>query len=264
MPILNRDGEGTGPPGDPPAALAGALAAASAAHYDAARNAFDYAAFARAPEYGSLQAAARSLAGFDCKALGVGSRMQFWINVYNALVLHTVIARNISDSVRSIGDFYSGSEYEVGGYVFSLDDIEHGLLRADSPPKRGARRPMREDDPRNALAPILFDERVHFALYSACRSSPALAVYGRASLESELEAAARRYLGTHVRLGNGGGTLYVPKIFDWYESDFGGTDGVRAFVIARLERDEDVDAVDRRGGRVALKYDDFDWTLNSS
>ena len=147
--------------------------------------------------------------------------------------------------------------------MFSLDDIEHGLLRADTPPKRGARRPMREDDPRNALAPILFEESVHFALYSACRSSPVLAVYGRDVLERELEAAARRYLGTHVRLANGGATLFVPKIFDWYESDFGGTDGVRAFVIARLERDEDVDAVDRRGGRVALKYEEFDWTLNS-
>ena len=263
MPILNRSEERALPPGDPPAALAHALAAACAAHYDAARNAFEYAAFARSPEYGSLQAAAGALAGYDCATLGVGYRMPFWINVYNAFVLHAVIARNVSDSIRSVGDFYTESKYEVGGYVFSLDDIEHGLLRGDAPPRRGARRPMREDDARYSLAPILFDERAHFAMYSACRSSPALAVYGRASLESELEAAARRYLGAHVRLGNGGATLYVPKIFDWYESDFGGTDGVRAFVIARLERDEDVDAIDRRGGRVALKYQEYDWALNS-
>jgi len=263
MPILNRSEERTPPPGDPPAALADALAAACTAHYDAARNIFDYAAFARSPAYGALQAAARALAGHDCTTLRVGYRMQFWINVYNALVLHAVIARNVTDSVRSLGDFHTESQYEVGGYAFSLDDIEHGLLRADAPPKRGARRPMREGDPRYALAPILFDERAHFALYSACRSSPALAVYGRGSLESELEAAARRYLSAHVRLANGGATLYVPKIFDWYESDFGGTDGVRAFVIARLERDEDVDEVDRRGGRVALKYQEYDWALNS-
>ncbi len=123
---------------------------------------------------------------------------------------------------------------------------------------------MRDDDPRQRAAPILFDERVHFAMYSACRSSPALRVFGETGFDAELEAATRSYLGSHVRLANDGATLYVPKLFDWYETDFGGTEGVRAFVIARLERDEDVDAVDRRGGRVALKFKEFDWALNSA
>ena len=88
-------------------------------------------------------------------------------------------------------------------------------------------------------------------------------VFAETGLDAQLEAAARRYLGAHVRLANGGTALYLPKLFDWYEADFGGTQGVRAFVIARLERDEDVDAVDRRGGRVALKFQEFDWALNS-
>jgi hypothetical protein len=265
MPILNPgDEEYPGAvAGDPPAALRTALEAACAAHYDAERNAFDYAGFARSPEYASLRAAALSLAGFDCGALGIAQRMPFWINVYNALVLHAVIVRGVSDSIRSVGDFYGESQYEVGGHAFSLDDIEHGLLRANVPPRRGARRPMREDDPRQRLAPILFDERVHFAMVSACRSSPYLMVFAEAGLDGQLEAATRRYLNAHVRLANDGTALLVPKLFDWYEADFGGTQGVRSFVIARLERDEDVETVDRRGGRVALKYLEYDWTLNS-
>ena len=264
MSILNPGEEGAArAAGKPPAALAGALEAARAAHYDAAGNRFNYAACAQSPEFASLRAAAGALCDFDCATLGVGQRMPFWLNVYNALVVHAVIARGVGDSVRSVGDFYGESKYQVGEHVFSLDDIEHGLLRANTPPRRGARRPMRDDDPRQRLAPILFDERVHFAMYSACCSSPALAVFGRGSLEDELESATRSYLGAHVRLANEGATLFVPKMFDWYEADFGGTQGVRAFVIARLERDEDVDAVDRRGGRVALKFQEFDWALNS-
>jgi len=264
MPILNaREDTAGNRPADPPASLAAALAACRAAHFDAARNVFDYGAFRHSAEYGSLQAAASALAAFDCASLGVGRRIPFWLNVYNALVLHGVIAREVGDSVRSVGDFYSESKYRVGGHEFSLDDIEHGLLRMNAAPRRGARRPMREDDPRQALAPILFDERVHFAMYSACRSSPALTVFGAATIEDELEAAARAHLRAHVRLANGGAALLVPKIFDWYEADFGGTDGVRAFVIARLERDEDVEAIDRRGRRVALKYQEFDWSLNA-
>jgi hypothetical protein len=70
-------------------------------------------------------------------------------------------------------------------------------------------------------------------------------------------------LSAHVRLAPGCTAIYVPKLFDWYEADFGGIEGVRSFVITRLERDEDVDAVDRKGGRVAIKYLEYDWSLNS-
>ena len=265
MPILNpNDEEWTGElAADPPAALRAALEAARGAHYDAERNAFDYARFGGSPEYESLLAAAEALAGYDGSGLGIGQRLPFWINVYNALVLHAVIARGVTDSVRSVGDFYGESKYDVGGQTYSLDDIEHGLLRANEPMRRGARRPMREDDPRLRVAPILFDERVHFAMYSACRSSPWLETFTEQGLDLQLEATTRRYLGAHIRLGPGCAAVHVPKLFDWYGGDFGGPEGVRSFVISRLERDEDVDAVDRRGGRVAVKYLEYDWALNA-
>jgi hypothetical protein len=265
MPILNpNDEDFTGElAADPPVALRSALEAARSAHYDAVHNTFDYAAFAGSSEYEALRAAAEALASFECSALGIGQRMPFWLNVYNALVLHAVVARGVSDSVRSVGDFYGESKYDVGGHEFSLDDIEHGLLRANEPARRGARRPMREDDPRQRVAPILFDERVHFAMYSACRSSPWLETFTEGGLDVQLESATRRYLGAHIRLDPGCKAMRVPKIFDWYESDFGGAEGVLSFVIARLERDEDVEAVDRKGGRVAVKYLEYDWSLNS-
>jgi hypothetical protein len=264
MPILNETGGWAGAlASDPPAAVRAALQAACAAYYDAAGNTFDYARFGLSAEYDELRTAAESLAGFDCGALGIGQRMPFWLNVYNTLVLDAVVSRGVAHSIRSAGDFYEQWQYEVGGLGFSLDDIEHGLLRVNEPARKGGRRPMKENDPRLAFAPILFDERVHFALYSACRSSPALAVFEHTGLDAQLEAATRRYLAAQVRVADGGATLYVPKLFDWYQADFGGPQGVRSFVIARLEREEDIDAIDRRGGRVALKFLDYDWTLNS-
>jgi hypothetical protein len=265
MPILNpNDEEWTGElAADPPVALRSALEASRSAYYDAVHNTFDYAAFGRSPEYESLRAAAESLAGFDCSPLAIGQRLPFWLNVYNALVLQAVVARGVTESVRAVGDFYGESKYDVGGYEFSLDDIEHGLLRANEPARRGARRPMREGDPRQRLAPILFDERVHFAMYSACRSSPWLETFTEAGLDVQLESATRRYLSAHIRLDAGCKALRVPKVFDWYEPDFGGAEGVRSFVITRLERDEDVEAVDRKGGQVPVKYLEYDWSLNS-
>ena len=130
MPILNpSDEEWAGEvAGDPPVALRTALETARAGYYDVGQNAFDYAGFARSSAYDELRMAAQSLAGFDCGALGIGQRLPFWINVYNALVLHAVIARGVTDSVRSVGDFYGDSRYEVEGQEFSLDDIEHGQI----------------------------------------------------------------------------------------------------------------------------------------
>jgi hypothetical protein len=100
-------------------------------------------------------------------------------------------------------------------------------------------------------------------MYSACRSSPWLETFTETGLDIQLESATRRYLSAHIRLDPGCKALRVPKVFDWYEADFGGAEGVRSFVITRLERDEDVEAVDRKGGRVPVKYLEYDWSLNS-
>lgn len=265
MPVLNSIEQRPRPLiGDVPNALQEALAGACAAHYRTAGQTFDYRRFAGSAEYEALVAVAGSLAGFDCAALGVGRRLPFWLNAYNALALHAVVARRADAGVRAVGDFFSGSRYVVGGHEFSLDDIEHGLLRVNAPRLRVGPKHLPAWDPRHAMAPYLFDERVHFAMYSACRSSPALATYAAAGIQAELEDATCVYLARSVRLEDGGATLVVPKQFDWYGADFGGESGVREFVIARLQRGEDIETLDRRAGRVRLRYADFDWTLNAA
>ena len=103
MPILNETEEYAGAlASDPPAALRTALEAACAAFYDAASNTFDYAGFATSAEYDQLRTAAESLTEFDCGSLNIGQRMPFWLNVYNALVLDTIVALTASNAVRYI------------------------------------------------------------------------------------------------------------------------------------------------------------------
>ena len=265
MPVLNAIEMGSSaPPGDAPGLLAGAVHAACAAHYDPAHHTFDYRRFGDSREFAALRAAARALAAFDCAALGIGLRLAFWLNVYNALVLHAVVARRAAAGVRALGDFFSDSRYVVGGHVFSLDEIEHGLLRVNAPRFAFGAPPLAHDDERCALAPYVFDERVHFAMYSACCSSPPPAAYLAEGLPWTLERAARDYLAAHARVDAGSETLTVPKLFDWYARDFGGPRGVLEFVAARLERPEDLDALDRCGERLRLRYTEFDWTLNAS
>lgn len=265
MPVLNPIEQGAGAArDDAPQLLAAALGGACAAHYDAARHAFDYARFAESPEYAELRVAARALADFDCAALRIGLRLAFWLNVYNALVLHAVVARRALRGVRTVGDFFTASQYMVGGHVFSLDEIEHGLLRMNAARIVFGAKPLRREGPRYALAPYMFDERVHFAMYSACRSSPALAYYPAAELAELLERATCRHLAAHVRLAPGGNALIVPRMFDWYAADFGGRRGVLEFILSRTEDEAVAAAAERYGLGLRLRYADFDWSLNAA
>jgi hypothetical protein len=53
--------------------------------------------------------------------------------VYNALTIHGLIdADEIPMSVLNIQQFWKTTAYNIGGYDFSLDDIEHGVLRGKS------------------------------------------------------------------------------------------------------------------------------------
>ena len=51
-------------------------------------------------------------------------------DVYNALTIHGLAtAEQLPKSVLDVSNFWKLTCYSIGGTVFSLDDIEHGILR---------------------------------------------------------------------------------------------------------------------------------------
>lgn len=241
--------------------LTGLLAAAKAAHFDAGGTACDYAALAASPERGRIAAGLAELESFDPKRIHIPAQTAFWLNVFNAAVLRDAPELALAGGVREVEAFFGRARLKVGGLGYSLDDIEHGLLRGNVPKFGSRRAPMRRDDPRLAHTPLAYDERMHFAMYSAARSSPALRVFDGGKLDAQLEAATEEYLRRHVRVEDEGALVVLPRQFHWYAVDFGGAQSALVFALARLD-DEVVDLVDRRRGRVKLRYTQFDWTLN--
>lgn len=242
--------------------LAEALEAAKTAHFDARGAACDYAVLARSAQRDRLAACLAALEGFDIRRAQVPSQMAFWINVFNAGVLRDASELRLASSAREVQAFFERPRLRVGAHPYSLDDIEHGLLRGNVP-KQGSRRPpMQPGDPRLEYMPILFDERMHFAVHSACRSSPPLRVFEAGKLDKQLEEATADYVRRTARVESQGAVLVVPKLFDWFAEDFGGQSGIVQFVVARIEDEAAVEAVDRRLGDVKLRYAEFDWTLN--
>lgn len=246
---------------EPP--LQEALERARAAHFDADGVARDYGVFCTSPEHAQLVGGLAALADFDFKRLRIPAQTAFWLNVFNAMVLRDVAELAVAGSVREVEAFYEQPRVRIAGFGYSLDDIEHGLLRGNAHKFGRFRAPMHAGDPRLAHTPLAYDERIHFGLYCGARSSPPLRVFGGGGVDQQLEQATEDYLRREVRVSQDGALVTLPRQFYWYRDDFGGEAAALGFALARLE-DESVDKVDARRGRVKVRYADFDWSLAST
>jgi len=235
--------------------------AAVAAYFDAEGLACDYAALSASGERGHLAVCLAKLETFDPKQVRIAAQMAFWINVFNAGLLRDAPELELDAGERGMEAFFARPRLVIFGQSFSLDEIYHGLLRGNVPAHGRLRALMRRDDPRLAYMPIAFDERLHFALFRASRSSPAFRVFEGGKLDVQLEEAAALYIRRMARVARDGSVVAVPKLLQWYALDFGGERGVLEFVLRRLD-DASVERADRNIGRIKLRYSAFDWTLN--
>ena len=124
--------------------------------------------------------------------------------------------------------------YRVAGACFSLDDIEHGILRANALPHgRRAEPRFASGDARQLYSPPTCDARVHFALNCGARSCPPIRIYPAAHLDDELGLAARAFVESEVDVPSAADRPSRVRFSTarWYASDFGATD---ADVVATL------------------------------
>ncbi|MEM1023896.1 MAG: DUF547 domain-containing protein [Myxococcota bacterium] len=165
------------------------------------------------------------------------ARIAFYIDAYNALVLHAVVKHGRPRSVLDVKGFFDGLTHTVAGRKLTLDQLEKQVIN-----------------------PFAKDPRTHFVLVCGAVGCPILESkpFSGTPLDARMEAATRRYLqnprGAQVQEGK----LALSKIFDWYAADFGGADKVRSFVEAHLPKAERA----RLGETYELAFIDYNWTLN--
>lgn len=242
--------------------LADAVARIAARHYDAQRHRFDYGGAAVSGEYERLRAVAAELAGADPAELaGTPAALAFWINAYNLLVLHIILAGSITTPVSEREDFFTGPHYCIGGHECTLDAIEHGILRANARKYMGLAPMFRHDDPRLLWALPQRDPRIHFVLHAGALSSPRLRAIPPGDVDAALERAAAEYLDATVEADIELERIRLSAVFRWYTADFGGSlDDALAFVHARLPPGDRRRMLEREG--VDVEFRPFDWRLN--
>lgn len=174
----------------------------------------------------------------------LNARKAFWINVYNAYTLSVVRDHYPVKSIRAIDTGLFGTSVwdkpyvHVGGKKYSLNDVEHKILR-----------PMN-------------DPRIHFALVCAAKSCPVLRnePYRAEKLDEQLNEAARQFMNDpeRNRVDHQAKALYLSSIFKWYGTDFGKSTGDMVRYLLRYMDINDTDRV----ASYRVEYLDYDWSLN--
>jgi hypothetical protein len=220
----------------------------------------DYARLRGSEDWAAAVRCARRLQGVDLSALSDRpQRLAFWINVYNALVLHGVVALGVRRSVWDVRNFFARVSYRIGGHCFSADEIEHGVLRGN---RRRVFPPLRclsRGDPRLAFSVEPMDPRIHFALTCGARSCPPAGVYHAATVDEQLHLAARGFLNQEVVLDERG-CVSCSRLLKWYRADFEQAGGIGSLLLRYLD-DGAVRAAVARRRKPCQTYRRYQWAL---
>lgn len=182
----------------------------------------------------------------DPTTLSKDEAFVYWVNLYNALTVNIVLDYY---PIKSIRDIHSGIRpgpwqrklAKVRGIEISLDNIEHGILRA-----------------------FWRDNRIHYAVNCASVGCPNLmsSAFRAVNLDETLDQLAQSFI-THSRgvAFNEEGQVIVSSIYNWFKADFGGDDGG---VIAHLSLYADQDTKQKLGRLDKIAHYSYDWTLNDA
>ena len=193
-------------------------------------------------------------------------RLAFWINLYNAMILHAVLSYDVKESVNEgrwgAAAFFQRAAYEVFQQRVSADDIEHGILRANQGQLMMPGKHFAMEDARHAWVIFPMEPHIHFALHCASKDSPAMQVYYPATLEKQLDQAVIRYLRRETEINGGEITLLLPNMLKWVQHDLGGQDKILEMLIEALP--EEANLLRQYFERWKIKYKAYDWALNQS
>lgn len=218
-----------------------------------------YSGFKR--DHAALKAYLETLSAVSQDEFGTwpkAQRLAFLINAYNGYTVELILSRYPDlKSIRELGSVFSSPWkkrfFTLLGQPRSLDDIEHGMIRA-----KGA-----YDDP-----------RIHMAVNCASIGCPALRdeAYVEQQLDQQLEDQVQRFVSDRKRnrYNADTGALEVSKIFDWYGEDFSrgyrGWTSVKGFFAhyANLLSDDPTVQTRLREMRAPVKFLEYDWALSSA
>ena len=171
-------------------------------------------------------------ANVPSKSWSKNATLAYWINAYNAYTVQLILNNYPTKSIKDIKDPWGKKFFTLGNKKYSLEEIEHEILRKMNEP------------------------RIHFAINCASFSCPNLLkeAYTEAKLDQQLTTAAKGFVNDATKNTITVNKIEISKIFDWFEGDF----EQNGSVIDFLNKYSTV----KINSEAEVKYKDYNWSLN--
>jgi len=159
-------------------------------------------------------------------------QIAYWINAYNAFTIDLILKHYPLKSIKDIKKPWNQALWQIGNNFYSLNDIEHKILR-------------KLDEP-----------RIHFAIVCASVSCPKLQnqAFTAQKLEQQLTQATQDFLSDNSKNKISKDRLELSKIFKWFVKDFKANNSLRGFIS--LYSDIAI------APKAKISYLDYNWDLN--
>lgn len=166
----------------------------------------------------------------------------YWINAYNAFTIKLICdhypiesIKDVKKGIPLVSDTWQIEFIEIEGKKYSLNNIEHGILR-----------------------PRYNDPRIHAAVNCASKSCPKLLneAFVAEKLDVQLDSVMNMFVNDNVRNKiSSSQKAELSKIFSWYAGDFKKANpSVIAFInkFSNIKLNENAD----------VDFLDYNWQLN--
>ena len=160
------------------------------------------------------------------------AKMAYWINAYNAFTIQLILDNYPISSIKDIENPWDIEFINLGDKTFSLNDIEHEILRK------------------------MNDPRIHFGIVCASASCPKLqnVAFEASNLDSQLDDASKEFLADPARNNLSKNAIQLSKIFKWFAKDFKNEGSLIDFLNKYSEITISQNA--------KKSFKDYDWNLN--
>jgi hypothetical protein len=158
----------------------------------------------------------------------------FWLNIYKAF--HLIALKE----TKQAKEIFNLKRIKIACAVFSLNDIEHGILRKYKF-KIGfgyITNPFYSDFIKT-LAVNKVDYRIHFALRSLILEKNTIDYFDCEEIEKQLTVLTKDFIKLETEIDNESKTIRVSDFLLSYLKDFGGKKSVKKILETIFERDLD-------------------------
>lgn len=171
------------------------------------------------------------------KSWSAAKTKAFWVNAYNAYTIKLILENYPIKSIMKIKkkgkDAWNIKLAKVGGKTYTLNHIEHEILRKDY------------DDP-----------KIHVGVNCASGSCPQLGnfAFTEANYEAKTDELMKKFINDANRNKISAKKLQLSKIFEWFKGDF----TKKGSLIEFLNKYSDT----KIKKNAKISFLEYDWNLN--